>query len=574
MAYGKGQMVAKIIGAFIFCFSLLLSAAPALANDFASFDQRIEVGSNSLLTVQEKIVVDFSSPRHGIYRDLPVNYKTAAGNPFSLRVRILSVTDDNGMPMRHSESRKGEYERLQIGDPDVTVTGRQNYVITYSVSRALLYLPQSDELYWNAIVGEWGNLGLPAKTSVTVVLPKAVATSGIKTRCFTVVGSSDDGGCRGTVSGDGVIYFSAAGTPLTVVADWPKGLVTPPTMREQVRDWFADNGIVFWPVVVFIGMFFLWYKKGRDPRVNQAIVVQYAPPDGVSPAELAALAHSEVGKDDITATIIDLAVRGYLEITETVEASMIGKKTGYLFTLKNPDRRGLKSFEERVLIGIFGAASGAGAQVSLEKLRYKFYSDAEIAKKQMFDSAVSAGWFSKSPTAVRGMYIGAALLYAMAVIFFGRGIFASGPIWFVSMLAPAVIIAVFGYFMPARTLYGTKVYASVLGFKEFLVKADKYRLQWAEKENIFEKYLPYAIALGVVDKWAQAFEDFQNQPPNWYHGTALVSWSPVLFAHSLNSASAVMNATMYAAPSSKGGGGFGGGGFGGGGFGGGGGGSW
>jgi uncharacterized membrane protein len=132
----------------------------------------------------------------------------------------------------------------------------------------------------------------------------------------------------------------------------------------------------------------------------------------------------------------------------------------------------------------------------------------------------------------------------------------------------------FGYFMPARTVKGTDAYAWALGFKEYLSKAEKYRLKWEEKENIFEKFLPYAMVFGVVDKWAKAFAGLNTQPPSWYHGSSMNVWSPIIFANTLSTATSSFGHAMMTAPSAKGGGGFGGGGMGGGGFGGGGGGSW
>ena len=163
-------------------------------------------------------------------------------------------------------------------------------------------------------------------------------------------------------------------------------------------------------------------------------------------------------------------------------------------------------------------------------------------------------------------------LYGTIVAAFG----VSGPTAAVSLFLPGAIIIFFGYFMPARTLKGTVAYSQALGFKEYLSKAEKYKLQWEEKENIFEAFLPYAMIFGVVDKWAGAFEGIDKEPPNWYRGGVMNNWSPLIFAHALTSATSSIGQSLAVAPSAKGGsgGGFGGGGFGGGGFGGGGGGSW
>jgi uncharacterized membrane protein YgcG len=567
----------RIFYAFLASISLLF-ALPALADSFPSFDQTISISADGWLTVEEAVTVEFDSPRHGIYREIPVKYRTPSGNPFSVRVNVYSVMDGNGVPVPYSLSRSQNDLVVKIGDPDKTVIGRRKYVVLYSAERALLFAESQDQLYWNVITEPWENMGIPEKSSVKIVLPPGIAAGDIGTRCFTVSGSSSDGDCSKTVS-ESEAEFSARNAPLTVVVGWPKGHVSPPTREDRLRSWLADNGIVFLPLLAFIGMFYLWYKKGRDPKVTGSIAVQYDPPEGASPAELGALVNSAVRKEEITATIIDLAVRGYLEIIEKNEESFIGRKAAYSFKMLKPADGSLRPHEERVMDGIFGSASGAGAEVSMTELQHKFYQPAEEAKGLVFDAAVRRGWFSKSPKLVRGIYIALAAAYAAGAFVIwlflaGSGSVAVGPVWVASLAIPAAIIAVFGYFMPSRTLKGTSAFAHALGFREYLSKAEKYRLKWEEKENIFEKYLPYAMAFGVVDKWARAFEGALNEPPSWYRGTGYAHWTPMLFASSLNDAASSFAGSMYSAPSSGGGGGFGGGGFGGGGFGGGGGGSW
>lgn len=573
MANASWHGVMKLACGAIFSLGLILVAAPALADSFPSFDQKISVGADGRLTVQETVTVVFDTARHGIFRDIPVVYRTPAGNRFSTRTVVTSVTDGDYRPVPYSVSRSGDKLSLKIGDPQKTVSGRHAFLIDYTVDRALLFLPDQDQLYWNVIVEPWTNMGLPERVTAEVSLPPGVLPEAIKTRCFTVIGSSDEGGCQKQVTGNGA-DFSAQGTALTVVVGWPKNHVAAPTVQDRLRFWIADNGIVMWPLAVFLGMFLLWYKKGRDPRVKDSIVVSYEPPEGASPAELGALFDSAVGKEEVTATIVDLAVRGYLEIDEKKENGLLGEKTDYFFKLKNPDRSGLKPHEDRVLAGIFGYGAGLDAEVSMTELKYKFYEASEASKGMAFEAIVARGWFAKNPNTVRGIYIGAAASYLALVFFFGSSLMSNGTIWLISMFAPAFIIGLFGYFMPARTMKGTAAFAQALGFKEYLSKAEKYRLKWEEKENIFEKYLPYAMIFGVADKWAKAFEGLLNKPPDWYHGGSLAGWTPLIFMHDLNRASSAMGAVMFTAPSAKGGGGFGGGGFGGGGFGGGGGGSW
>jgi hypothetical protein len=568
---------------FIIIFSALIISCgtPALASDFSSFSQQITVGPTSVLTVQETINVDFSDQRHGIFRDIPITYSTTVGNPFNLRVKIISVTDGSGNNLEYSVSFADDMEEVTIGDPDVLVTGSQTYVITYSVSRALLYSSDQDQLYWNVIGEPWGDLGMPDKISATLILPGQVKAGDITTKCYTVLGANTPGDCTQTTQANTSQFGVDGGKPLTIVVGWPKGIVAAPTPIQEVEDWLADNWIVFWPIIVFVAMFLLWYKRHRDPKPKGPLVVQYEPPEGANPAELGVLFSEKTDNRELTATIIHLAVKGYLNITEIASTNIIIPSSSYSFELKKSSAGDttLVDYEKNILNGLFGAGAAVGSIVNVSDLRDKFYTTATLAEAQMAAATIARGWFTKNPQAVRSAYVGAGIAYLFLVFFFLYSAVTSafaidGPTAAVSLFLPGAIIIFFGYFMPARTVKGTAAYAQALGFKEYLSKAEKYRLQWEEKENIFEAYLPYAMIYGVADKWARTFEGIDKEPPSWYRGSMIGIWSPIIFANALTTATSTIGRNLAVAPSARGGGGFGRGGFGGGGFGGGRGGSW
>jgi uncharacterized membrane protein len=112
----------------------------------------------------------------------------------------------------------------------------------------------------------------------------------------------------------------------------------------------------------------------------------------------------------------------------------------------------------------------------------------------------------------------------------------------------------------------------VLGFEEFLsrVEADRYD-RMIKTPEMFEKYLPFAMALGVEKSWVRAFENIYREPPQWYRGPSGHRFHPRTFVNDLGHMSSRAGAVMASAPRSSGGSGFGGGGSSGGGFGGGGG---
>lgn len=579
MARSKWQMGTRMIASAFFGVGLFLFSLPALASSFPAFDQTIKVENDGTLSITENINVVFDTPRHGIFRDIPVKYKTDAGNPFNLRVKVVSVTDgSDSVNLPYSTSMEDGRLRVKIGDPDTTVKGQQYYRIRYRVSRALLFLKDQDQLYWNVATEPWGDLGWPESVVASVEFPSGVTSKQAQTRCFTGLGVGAPENCSKSDDLESFM-FDTKNTPLTIVVGWPKGFVARPTFGQTLREWLADNWIIFWPFIVFAAMFTIWYKRGRDPKVTEAVVVQYEAPEGMSVGEMGVLLRQHAGSMELSATIVQLAVRGYLEISETDADSVFGKKLAYAFTSRKKADAGLSAHETEIMDGLFGSGAVPGTTVNLDDLKTTFYKTAAVARKQMTDAATARGWFAKNPSTVRAVWIGVAGAYVFLFAWLLSGFVAAaigtlGPAAAIAIYAPAAIIAAFGYFMPARTAAGTAAYAKMLGFKEFIEKAEKYRAAWMEKENIFETCLPYAMLFGVADKWAKAFEGVQLEPPNWYHGSAMGVWSPVIFANSLNSAASTIGNSLATAPSGRGGGGFGGGGGGGGGFGGGGGGSW
>jgi uncharacterized membrane protein YgcG len=555
------------------------AASPAFAITFDSFEQQVAVGPDSMLTVRETVRADFDVQRHGIYRDLPVKYKTQSGNPFSLRVKVMGVTDENGEPIEYTTSTEDDRFRIKIGDPAVYVIGPHTYVITYSVARALLYFDDHDELYWNVVTEAWGDLGWPEKLSTTVLLPGQAAAADIKTRCFTNAGVGAPENCETTVAGSSV-KFTAPNGYLTVVVGWPPGIVAKPTAASYLADWLRDNWVVIIPIFAFAILYVRWRKHGKEPERKGPLVVQYEPPAGATPAETGVLFDQKVHTHEITATIVHLAVKRYLTIEEGEKKGILGSSKTYAFTL-DKDYAGdptLTEHEKAVLRGIFDG--GIGSRTELKELENKFYKDIPGIKNAISQAAVGRGWYKANPEKIRAAYFGVGVFYLIFLYWVGYGVIASvlgtgGPTAFVSLGLPGVLIMIFGYFMPARTVSGAEAYGLALGFREYISKAETARIKWEEKENIFEKFLPYAMVFGVVDKWAKAFEGVDLKQPDWYRGGSLNTFSALYFANSLTAATSSISHSLAVSPSSHGGGGgFGGGGGGGGGFGGGGGGSW
>ncbi|GIW65485.1 MAG: hypothetical protein KatS3mg094_004 [Candidatus Parcubacteria bacterium] len=119
-------------------------------------------------------------------------------------------------------------------------------------------------------------------------------------------------------------------------------------------------------------------------------------------------------------------------------------------------------------------------------------------------------------------------------------------VFIISFLISSVLFIIFSFFIPKRTKKGAEAYWKILGFKEYINKAEKYRAKFYETENIFEKYLPYSIIFNLVNKWASVFEDVYKSPPSWYEAKIDQIADFPTFIYSLNRSIDRMNSVFVA----------------------------
>jgi uncharacterized membrane protein YgcG len=372
------------------------------------------------------------------------------------------------------------------------------------------------------------------------------------------------------------------GEGLTIVFGWDKGLVSPPSSWKKV--WWAvnlrENWVFLLPIFSFIYMGNRWYRKGRDPKVRESVAVMYEPPrfdhQPLTPAEVGTLIDEKLDPRDITSTIVSLAVKGYLKIEETKKEGLIFNKTDYyLKKVRNHDSN-LNTFEIELMKALFPAAL-PGTLIS--DLKNKFYMNLDILKKVLYAELIRKKYFLSSPEKVRNSYLVAGILvFVFSVLAFV--FLVPNPGWkgVIAGMLTGIPVLAFAKFMPVKTRTGASAYMDILGFQEFMNRAEKDRIERMGDKDLFSRFLPYAIALDVAGNWAKAFEGIYQNPPDWYVSpVGFRTFSPYAFTHSLNSVTSDLSSAMFSAPrgsSGGGGGGFGGGGSSGGGFGGGGGGSW
>ena len=583
---GQYKVSLKLVLLTALGFILILFSSTALAQYFTidKFHSDIMINEDSSIIVKETIDVEFHQQRHGIYREVPFRYRDDFGKMITTPTKVLSVVDGSGKAWKYKVERTGPVVNVRIGDAKRYVEGRQTYIITYEVENVILFFKDHDELYWNVTGNFW-------KAPIKEASATASLTTKNKSKNLMAAGYEGSYGSKeecGYESYDnsGKFYTKRSlkmGEGLTAVLGWDKGLVSPPSSWKKF--WWVvnlkENWVFLLPIFSFLYMGNRWYRKGRDPKVRESVTVMYGPPkfenQPLTPAEVGTLIDEKLDPRDITSTIVGLAVKGYLKIEETKKEGIIFDKTDYyLKKMKNHDSN-LNPFEIELMKDLFPAAL-PGTLIS--DLKNKFYTNLSILKKVLYGELTRKKYFLSSPEKVRNSYLVAGfLVFVFSVLAFV--FFIPNPGWkgVLAGILTGIPVLAFAKSMPAKTRAGASAYMDILGFQEFMNRAEKDRLERMGDKDLFSKFLPYAIALDVADNWAKAFEGIYQEPPDWYVSPGgFRTFSPYAFTHSLNSVTSDLSSAMFSAPrgSSGGGsgGGFGGGGSSGGGFGGGGGGSW
>jgi len=573
---------------WVIFLALIMSPAVAFAQDFTinGFHSDITVYEDSSFKVKEVINVDFLTPKHGIYREIPFRYKDELGNIITTPLKVISVTNGAGEKWKYQVARKGDVINIKIGNAKKYISGIQTYVITYKVENAILFFNDHDQLYWN-VTGNYWKAPIN-EASANVFLAVKDISKKLRAACYTgFYGSEESQGGFEAEYNSGKFYTKKelkTGEGFTIVFGWDKGLVSPPSTLKKFF-WalnLKDNWVFLFPVLALIFMINLWYKGGRDPKVRGSVAVMYEPPKfnglPLTPAEAGAVVDEKMDPRDITSTIVGLAVKGYIKIEEVEKDGLIFDTTDfYLAKIKEPDAE-LSAFENLLMERIFLGMPG----IHVSEMKNKFYENLGVLKESLYGELVKKKYFLKNPDSVRKFYLIAGIISAVLVIFLGTSLqvvfnsYATGQSFFAGILTGLFVLA-FAKAMPAKTRSGASAHIDILGFQEFLNRAEKDRLERMGDKNLFSKFLPYAIALDVTDNWAKAFKDIYQEQPDWYVSPGGIRvFNPYIFSSSISSMAASVGSAMFSAPrgSGTGSGGFGGGGSSGGGFGGGGGGSW
>jgi uncharacterized membrane protein len=541
-----------------------LAATPAAAQRSLAierFDAAIAVRRDGSVDVTETITAKFTGSWNGIYRTVPVEYHTPQGFNWTLRLELLGATGPEGQSLKVEGERDRHYIKYKIWVPGAEDATR-TVVLRYRAKNGLRFFEDHDELYWNVTGDEWD---VPIQAaSARIELPPGA--TGLRAIAFN--------GAYGSTAQDAEV--DTAGTTvrvtltrplgfhegLTAVVGWDKGLVAEPTETDRALGFLASNWPLGIPIAVLLGMFALWRRVGRDPR-RLPVAVQYDAPDSLTPAEAGTLIDESADMRDITATVVDLAVRGFLKIEEREEKVLLGllTKRDYVFHRLTPPAgaKALEDHESRVLGGIFEGRS----EVRLSELDNEFYQHLSRIRESIYTRLVGRGLYRSRPDKVKSAWLVGGIFLGLAIVTFGSTVGAAWlqmtPVPFViAGIVSGLIIAGFGRIMPARTVEGARALERVLGFEEFLRRVEGDRLERVVKTpEMFERFLPFAMAFGVERKWAKAFQDIYREPPTWYVGGSTTGpFDMNGFSSRLGDLSSRAESTMSSSPRSSDGSGF------------------
>jgi uncharacterized membrane protein YgcG len=505
-----------------------------------------------------------------------VEYEDHLGNTYEITVEALAVMR-NEMPESFHTVRNRRDIRTYFGSKNrMLESGVHTYTYRYRANRMLGFFDEHDELYWNVTGNRWA---FPIdKASATVTLEFDAPRDSIMVEGYTGrLGSKAQAYSR-YMDEAGAVHFSAdnplpAAHGITIVVGWPKGLVVEPTKIQRVAWLLSDNRNLLIAVIGLLLLFAyyipVWRSHGKDPDEG-VIVTRYDPPKDFSPASLRYIRQMYYDDKVMTAAIVNLAVKGYLEI----------KKKGGTHSVKKLDsgtlRPSLAAGEKELYVALFKEDD----VVTLKQFNHKLLGNARSEHKKSLEADYNQKYFRTN---------GALNIPAIVIVLASTGLAlkaGNGPTFMViaSIILMFLTMIFFAIIMKRPTMRGRKLLDEMLGFKDYLEIAEKEELNLrnppAKTPALFETYLPFALALGVDQQWSERFASLLasirepgggSYSPGWYDG----KWNSSNLSKATDGLSSGLNSAVSSsvtAPGSSSGGG--GGGSSGGGGGGGGGGGW
>ena len=469
-------------------------------------------------------------PRATLDWRIPTSTWHPVGFKLPRLVDVLSITDGWDHKLDYSERHWRDELELRISS-----RGADRVVISYAVRNAVQFLRDRDEFFWTAAEGWRGGLEKP---SLFLVLPNTAIGE------FRAQGLLRGPGSTQLVAtaADGPRIQLEAGRALSsrerlgVDVVFPKGMMEGPSLVLRLFWFIRANPIVLFPVVVALVMLVLRRIKPAVPMAALAVTPRYAPPDGLTPAEAGTLIDDTVDARDITATIVDLGVRGYIRIEAgKPDEEVVFHGKDYILRSLKPisEWQSLAPHEKSTLFHIFYG----GQWTKLSSLHLRFYEAVPAIRAQIFNQLREKGMYRIDPKRAQLYRLGGvAAVFILLWIAQWFGLIALADSWAWSALVIIISLAIaylLGVKVSPKTWKGMKTFTELRGFQEFMNTVEKDRLERLP-HDVLEKYLPYAMALGVEHHWAGAFAGMAERAPEWFDAMTGDAFEPAHLSHNLS----------------------------------------
>lgn len=550
-------MTRRLVTTFACCVIVI----SAVLVGFAYAQDRSVVGEN--------FDIDLTVLANGDIEVVETRTITFQGGPFERGFRIIplqrieSISDvefyQDDRQYEQSGSQQPHTYQTSVDGNDFSITWyfpqvsneTLTFVLRYTAEGALRIYDGGDQIWWIAVEGD---RGYPVRAAqATVHLPPGVdeiqnvAAYGIAAETNivdpqTVVFTSDetlDSGEEFEVRVQFPHGVVDAAAPAWQVAEDARQAQEPTpggapaavgddSYRQLVNLLTGFIGL-FIAVAGSVGLFLLWYNRGRDAPAPLVADYLPSPPSDLPPGLVGTLVDERVDMQDVIATIVDLARRGVMTMQEIEEKGFlgIGARRDFVFTKQSHDVT-LRPYEKILLERLFRGKQSR----KLSSLKEKFYSALPELEKQLYSAAVDEGFFQRSPETTRTIYT--VLGFAALVLAFIAGVFAL--VGLVSF-APGVLCIPFGLgvvaiglliiarVMPRKTTKGSQVAAQWNAFRRYLDNIEDYT-DLRQATDIFDRYLPYAIAFGLENSWVEKFAQVETPAPPWYQPTGPIWMDP------------------------------------------------
>jgi len=510
----------------------LFIAVPASAQGksvvWNRFDVDIKVQQDGTFDVVEKQEIHFfGGPFHFGYRDISTKYTE--------EITDILVGDVNGAYLQNQSEQPGTYYVEDRGDSlyvkwffDETTDATRTFFISYKVHGGLRYYDEGDQLWWKAV---YADRPAEVKSSVVIVTVPAPAVIENMDTYFTMADMEllDKQTAKFTAQ-----KTIPPGQPFEVRVQFTHGVVAgvaPPWQasaerNETISRWRTVSNLffAFLAFMMFllapVGIYLVWYFWGRDPRPQIVPTYLPEPPSDLPPGMAGTLIDEKADTKDVLATIVDLARRGYLHIQEVSEDDLSGfSSLDFLYTkLRGPDKN-LRGYEAYLLEKLFDSED----ERKLSELKDSFYQYNDKAKKMLYEEVTKEGLFVANPASVRVKWLGAGIavlvLSALFICLGGSLLFWLTDVGVLLAFGPGIFgigLLAISYFMPKKTQKGADEAAKWKAFRTYLQNIEQYT-DLEKATELFERYLPYAIAFGIDKKYLKQWEPVKNVPaPAWY----------------------------------------------------------